>query len=233
MDLFGGVPIATDPEILARPRATRAELFDFLEQELTQARNDLPASWPSNMNGRMTKGAADAILASMYVNAEVFTGEVSTGGLQRGQAGGRTPSTPPSGSSIRVSTASRRTGYPSSRPTTTVPEPILVVKHLNQSGLGWNFMMRTLHYNQVSPSPWNGWSTLADTYLKFDQDDFREDIFLVGPQFNLDTGEPVFDTGRGLRCPMVPIGDIAQGVGDRGDPHSEVAGGREQGSAKQ
>ncbi|MEE8572512.1 MAG: RagB/SusD family nutrient uptake outer membrane protein, partial [Gemmatimonadota bacterium] len=86
MDLFGGVPIVTDTEILARPRPTRAELFDFIEQELTQARNDLPTSWPSNMNGRLTQGAADAILANMYLNAEVFTGTVSSGGLQQGQA---------------------------------------------------------------------------------------------------------------------------------------------------
>jgi hypothetical protein len=210
MDLFGGVPIATDPEVMARPRSTRAELFAFLEQELTQARNDLPASWPSNMNGRMTKGAADALLASMYINAEVFTGEVTTGGLQRGQARWQ-DAIDAADRVINSGEYSLAADWVSifTADNHLSPEPILVVKHLNQDGLGWNFMMRTLHYNQVSPSPWNGWSTLAETYLKFDQDDLREDIFLVGPQVNLDTGEPVFDR-QGAPLDYVPIGDITQ-----------------------
>ncbi len=210
MDLFGGVPIATDPEILARPRPTRAELFNFIEQELTEARNDLPTSWSASMNGRMTKGAADAILASMYLNAEVFTGTVSAGGLQRGQARWQ--------DAIEAADRVINSGvYSLAADWVSIftadnhlsPEPILVVKHLNQSGLGYNFMMRTLHYNQISPTPWNGWSTLADTYLKFDQDDLREDIFLVGPQVNLDTGEDVFDR-QGNPLVYTEIQDIFQ-----------------------
>jgi hypothetical protein len=210
MDLFGGVPIVTEPVILARPRPTRAELFNFLEQELTAARNDLPTSWPSNMNGRMTRGAADAILASMYLNAEVFTGEVSAGGLQPGQARWQ-DAIDAAERVINSGVYSLATDWVSifTADNHLSPEPILVVKHLNQSGLGWNFMMRTLHYNQISPSPWNGWSTLAETYNKFDQDDLREDIFLVGPQVNLDTGEPINERGG---APLVygDINDILQ-----------------------
>jgi hypothetical protein len=210
LDFFGGVPIATDPEILARPRPTRAELFDFIEQELTQARNDLPTSWPANMNGRLTKGAADALLASLYLNAEVFTGTVSAGGLQRGQARWQ--------DAIDAAERVINSGvYSLAADWTSIftadnfmsPEPILVVKHLNQSGLGYNFMMRTLHYNQISPTPWNGWSTLADTYAEFDEDDERREIFLVGPQVNLDTGEPVTDR-QGNPLVYTPINDITQ-----------------------
>jgi hypothetical protein len=54
--------------------------------------------------------------------------------------------------------------------------------------------MRALHYNQYdSPAPWNGFSTLADTYAAFDSADQRKQIFLVGPQVNLVTGLPAKD----------------------------------------
>ena len=53
--------------------------------------------------------------------------------------------------------------------------------------------MRALHYNQYSgpDAPWNGFSTLADTYNAFDPVDRRTQIFLAGPQVNLATGQPV------------------------------------------
>ena len=138
MDLFGGVPIVTEPVIMARPRPTRAELFNFLEQELTAARNDLPTSWASNFNGRMTRGAADAILASMYLNAEVFTGEVSAGGLQPGQARWQ-DAIDAAERVINSGVYSLATDWVSifTANNHLSPEPILVVKHLNQSGLGW------------------------------------------------------------------------------------------------
>ncbi|OLE70928.1 MAG: hypothetical protein AUG74_07005 [Bacteroidetes bacterium 13_1_20CM_4_60_6] len=74
MDMFGGVPIATDPAIEARPQASRDSVFRFVEAELKAARPDLPATWSAAMNGRITKGAVDAMLASLYLNAQVFNG---------------------------------------------------------------------------------------------------------------------------------------------------------------
>ncbi len=216
MDFYGGVPIATDPEIIARPRPTRAELFNFIEQELTEARNDLPTSWPPNMHGRMTQGAVDAILASMYLNAQVFTGTVTVGGLDPGPARWQ--------DAIDAAERVINSGVYSLAPdwksiftagNNLSPEPILVVKFLNQSGLGNVSFMRTLHYNQISPSPWNGFSTLADTYNKFDQDDVRTDVFLVGPQVNLDTGEPVNERD-GTPLSFVPITDIRQAAEGEG-----------------
>jgi hypothetical protein len=217
MDIFGGVPIATDPEILARPKATRADLFDFVEQELTQARSDLPASWPANMNGRMTQGAANAILASMYLNAEVFTGEVSAGGLQRGQARWQ-DAIDAADRVINSGVYSLAADWVSifTFDNHNSPEPILVVKLLNQAGLGNDFVMRTLHYNQLSRvSPWNGFSTLVETYNKFDEDDLRTDAFLVGPQVNLETGDTLKTRG-GAPVSYEPIGDITDAPENEG-----------------
>jgi hypothetical protein len=194
MDLFGGTPLATTSEVIARPRVTRTELFNFLEQELTEARTDLPSSWPADMNGRLTKGAADAVLASMYLNAEVFTGTVSSGGLARGTARWQDAIEAADrviNSGVYSLAADWNSNFAADNHLS--PELILVAKFLNQSGLGNTFPMRALHYNQLNPTPWNGFSTLASTFFKFDPDDMRTGVFLVGPQVNLDTGLPAED----------------------------------------
>jgi len=74
------------------------------------------------------------------------------------------------------------------------PENILVANFADQDGLGLNFVMRALHYNQFTPAPWNGFATLAQTYDAFDSlDARRQDIFLIGPQKNVLTGQPATD----------------------------------------
>jgi hypothetical protein len=206
MDLFGGVPIATDPAIEARPQATRDSVFRFVESELKAARPDLPTTWPSTMNGRVTQGAVDAILASLYLNAQVFTGTVSATGLAPGAARWQDALTQANlvinsgkyalATNTTAGCSTTGCGWRSNFTADNYksPEIIFAVKYLNQSGLGLNFLMRALHYNQYdSPAPWNGFSTLADTYAAFDPNDQRRQIFLAGPQINLVTGQPAKD----------------------------------------
>jgi len=216
MDLYGGVPIVcpetSNPscsgiEIQARPRNTRAEVFKFIEDDLTSARPDLPATWTAAMNGRITQGAVDAMLASLYLNAEVFTGTVSTTGLQKGTARWQDAVTAAdkvlnspnyqlaTDASVGCATAGCgwRSNFTASNGNSK--ENIFVIKYLNQPGLGLTFAMATLHYNQYSggETPWNGFSTIGDTYASFDAADQRRQIFLAGPQVNLVTGQPVTD----------------------------------------
>jgi hypothetical protein len=87
----------------------------------------------------------------------------------------------------------------------TSTENIMVAKHAPVTGLGLNFIMRATHYNQFTPSPWNGFAALAETYNAFDADDQRRAIFLEGPQFNLETGDPVNDRSG---APLVFTVDI-------------------------
>src|SRR5207244_10747984 len=54
-------------------------------------------------------------------------------------------------------------------------------------------IMSGLHYNQFSPTPWNGFATLAQTYNSFDAADKRRQVVLIGPQSNVLTGVPVTD----------------------------------------
>lgn len=73
LDCFGGVPILTDDNT-GRPfpeRASRIALFNFIEQDLLSALPDL-AGTP--IYGRINKDVANAILAKLYLNAEVYTG---------------------------------------------------------------------------------------------------------------------------------------------------------------
>jgi hypothetical protein len=194
MDFFGGVPLATTTELVARPRVTRDSLFRFIEAELTAARADLPNSWPAASHGRLTKGAADAILANMYLNAQVFTGTVTAAGLQPGPARWQDAVDAADrilNGGVYSLAANWRSNFRSDN--FSSPENILVVKHVPQSGLGLNFVMRALHYNQFTPSPWNGFATLAESYNQFDPADGRDSIFLVGPQVNVETGAPVND----------------------------------------
>jgi len=213
MDMFGGVPVVTDIEIKARPRATRDSVFKFIESELLAARADLPANWKGTpgVNGRMTKGAADAILASMYLNAGVWNkntgvsavayntclGVTVAGGLGACQAAiNRADSIINSGQYSLSAPGTWRSNFTADNDNS--PENILVVKFLNQPDVGLNFIMRALHYNQLSnASPWNGFATTAAVYTAFDAQDQRRQMWLEGPQTNVETGTPAFERGGG------------------------------------
>ena len=217
MDMFGGVPIVTDTEVMPRERSTRAEVFNFIESELNAARGGVPPSWASTLHGRMTQGAADAILAGMYLNAEVFTGTVTTAGLQRGGARWQ-DAVDAADRVINSGVYSLATDWRSNfaPENSSSPENILVVKHLAAGGDGVTFVMRALHYNSLAAGPWNGFSTLAETFFKFDEDDQRMEIFLEGPQVNVLTGEPINDRAGAPLVFTPEIADITQATEGEG-----------------
>jgi hypothetical protein len=77
IDLFGNIPLVTEADNLgATPPAqsTRQAIYDFIVSELTAAQADLPAANGQGTYGRATKEAASALLAHIYLNAEVYTG---------------------------------------------------------------------------------------------------------------------------------------------------------------
>ncbi len=74
VDVFGKGVLATEDtfgQTESLPEASRQELFDFVESELLEIEASLPTS---NTYGRATKGAAQILLAKLYLNAEVYTG---------------------------------------------------------------------------------------------------------------------------------------------------------------
>ena len=74
MDLFGNPALATEATVVGgppAPRATRSELFTFIESELKAIEPNMPAPH-SNEYGRADKAAVWALLARLYLNAEVY-----------------------------------------------------------------------------------------------------------------------------------------------------------------
>lgn len=76
MDLFGNVPFVTEADALGSTlpkQIKRADLFTYVETELKALEGELVDA-RKNEYGRADKGAAWALLARMYLNAEVYTG---------------------------------------------------------------------------------------------------------------------------------------------------------------
>lgn len=193
-DLFGGVPLVTTTEVGAKPRVSRDSVFKFIVSEVNAVRGNLPERRAGAQYGRLTRGAADAILASLYLNAEVFSGNVTASGLVKGQARWQDALTA-ADRVINSGVYSLATDWKGNFSPTNEgsPENIFVVAHAPVAGLGFNMPMRTLHYNHISLGPWNGFATIAETYNAFDAADRRRQMFLVGPQVSFTTGQPITD----------------------------------------
>ncbi len=78
MDLYGRPPFVTEADVvgsgtLPRQVNSRAELFDYVESELKEI-EPLLAAARTNEYGRADQAAAWALLARLYLNAEVYTG---------------------------------------------------------------------------------------------------------------------------------------------------------------
>ncbi|HWW42593.1 RagB/SusD family nutrient uptake outer membrane protein [Pedobacter sp.] len=76
MDAFGNPPFVTENDPIGKTspkQTTRAALFSYVESELKAIDGDL-ADPRSNEYGRADKGADWALLARLYLNAQIYTG---------------------------------------------------------------------------------------------------------------------------------------------------------------
>lgn len=186
LDLFGNVKLTTTPGIDV-PQSSRDEVFAFVEQELLDAIPDLPSTRAAY--GRTNQAAAYALLARLYLNAEVYTGnpmyneaiaaadEVINSGLYGLSADYASVFAPDNVDNI---------------------EHIMVIPYDESTGTGMNLAQMTLHYPSqltfnLQEQPWNGYSTLEEFYNSYAAEDVRREAnFIVGPQFDQD-GNPVLD----------------------------------------
>jgi hypothetical protein len=72
--LYGNVPMLLEPSTAgALPQqATQAQVFAQIATDLTEAAASLPATYPSSELGRATKGAANALLAKVYMQQKMW-----------------------------------------------------------------------------------------------------------------------------------------------------------------
>ena len=217
-DMFGGVPIVTSTELKQVARSKRTDVFSFIETELLASVPNLPDKWPTQYYGRVTKGVANAILASLYLNAGVFDkdcGPAACSGVVSATAYNTCKGVSVSGgkdacqAAIDAANAVINSGGGStyqlssnwasnfSLSNKSSQENIFVVVHTNSTqAIGGDWPMRTLHYNQLNTgdgSPWNGFATTAEYYAKFPAGDDRTKMWLVGQGYSFENGQPVND----------------------------------------
>lgn len=177
LDMFGNVPLVTvaqtDPKSPPK-QATRAEVFKFVEDELKAA---IPALLAKPPYGRFGKTVANAILAKMYLNAEVWTGTARWADAIAA-----------SDAVINSGNHDLEANYFDNFKLNNEgsKEIILAAAFSSTRDLGFpnnNFYMRTLHYNQIPASPWNGFTTIAEVYDSFDARDSRRSVMWQGQQY--------------------------------------------------
>jgi starch-binding outer membrane protein, SusD/RagB family len=164
MDCFGKVPFRnpTDGPDVIPSVMSRQEAYDFIVQDLTDAIADLPASNPTASNKtRAVKATARFFLAKVKLNAKVYKGAYGANDLQ---------------DVIDLVNAIEAEGYALvggnyfdlfKGPTFTNTDVIW-----NVSADVGTKMWSALHYNQAHTGNggggWNGFTTLAEFYDKFE-----------------------------------------------------------------
>jgi starch-binding outer membrane protein, SusD/RagB family len=173
LDTFGNVPLLSKFEKYPN-QLSRKQLFEYCEKELKESLPALPKVAPV---GKVTSGVALSILNKLYLNAEIYTGTarwedcIST-----------------ANEIINSNVYQLENNYYDNfkLENSDCKEAIFTIQFSRKIDLGWpnmNFYMRSLHYNQMSASPWNGFCTIAEVYDTFDSTDTRRDALWEGPQF--------------------------------------------------
>jgi hypothetical protein len=237
MDRFGNVPYVTsfnvDPSTVTN--LPRPQVFDSIVSELKADVELLPANVDATTYGRFTKWAAHALLAKLYLNAQVYTGipgaAVAQGTAMWTQAMSECDSVILSGNYTLL------TDYfdvfsPTNSSILTGGESIFVVPFDKVNIGGNNMEMATLHYQNnlnfpISGSPWNGYCSTADYYSKFDTNsvyttkgttvyrtflDQRTGQYLIGQQYAIDFTYPPSTNVVYSADPSLIINDLQFGI---------------------
>lgn len=198
LDIFGNAPILDTfdvPEGFMPSTVSRTELYNWVENELTTNVPNLPAENSGATYGRVNLYAGQAMLASLYLNAEVYTGSaqwdkciaacdeiINAGAFSLEGNYFANFAVENSGSS----------------------ENMWVIPYDGVNAGGFNLVQMTLHYESQKTfntvdQPWNGYCVLADLYNSYESDDIRltggsraYGVMLHGPQYS-SSGELLMD----------------------------------------
>jgi len=195
LDNFGNVPIVTDFTAEDLPtQSTRQDVFDFVVSELQAVIPNLSTEAGVAMYGRINQYVAKAILARVFLNAEVYTGtprwndvlpltqDIINSGKYSLDDDYRTPFSVAAGA---------LDGAASNEVMWAVPYDEIY----HRSSM---FHMKTLKPElrwvfNMNAQPWGGSAGQPPFIWTYDEDDTRlEDSWLMGPQFTPD-GEFGYD----------------------------------------
>ncbi|MFN4147808.1 MAG: RagB/SusD family nutrient uptake outer membrane protein, partial [Runella sp.] len=204
----GQVPRRTvDQGVKDLPKVmTRSEAFDFIVKDLEEALPNLPRIGPNPINARASKAMANTLLARLHLNKAVYKAAKPEGPYTFDKAD--------MDKVVAYCDAVKADGYDLDpdffNPFTANDSKDKIFTDLQ--GSPRNRWMMTMHYDQggfpaEQSGPWNGFTTLAEFYDKFEANDarrFREvgfqkgfgglhKGFLIGQQFREDK-TPIVDS---------------------------------------
>jgi len=183
--------------------ATRAEAFDIIVADLEAAVSDLEILGPGQ-NVTASKAAANALLARLYLNKAVYTATNAEGPYNFDNADMQ--KVVDYCDAVAADGYSLDADYFNVFSTNSTNEIIFT----SLEGSPQNRWYMTLNYDQ-NPSGWNGFTTLADFYDSFEEEDQRKGKpalvdgsefsgiahgFLLGDQFD-DNGDPLENNRQG------------------------------------
>ena len=204
MDYFGGVPIVTaaklNPQNLPA-RNTRAEVFDFIEKEFKDAITNLPSA-TTQPYPRIGKESVQAMLAKLYLNAEVWSGTprwadcvaqcdavISSGAytLPSGygdiwKAFGEDNNTSANNKEIIFALSKDQNGAQLFTGLMSFPDGARVNGAVNADGTVIGF--KGGPNSTVNNGGWDGPSTTLDHYNIYDPSDFRRQLIMNGKYYD-------------------------------------------------
>jgi len=176
MSVFGNIPIVTDTTTSSTPpTAARADVYKFIVSDLNASLPNLSSEVDANTYGQVTKYFAHALLARLYLNAQVFTG-VPGPGYTAGTANWQGAIN--ESDSVLAGPYSLMSDYfdnfmPSNGPGSTENIYAYPCDHTNNKSNDWENAI--LHYQsnkafgmQTGGNLWNGFCSQADFYDTFD-----------------------------------------------------------------
>ncbi len=203
LDTFGNVPIIEDfttvdgnPPNNTDFQTGRNELFAFIEQEILD-NIDLLSTNVAGSYGRLNKFAGHFLLAKLYLNAEVYTGNARWEDAQD-----QLDIIIDSGEFSLESNYFNNFAVNNSNSS----ETIFAIPYDEVFNPGFNMHQMTLHYSQqdqfnFQDQPWNGYATLAEFYNSFEEDDIRRNGLMAGLQ-TTPSGEVLTDPGTAGNPPL-------------------------------
>ncbi len=196
LDLFGNVPLVDRydvPDDYAPTNAKRSEIYDFVEKSLVDVIPYLNGAVGMETYGRFHKWAAYAVLAKLYLNAEVFAGKTKYDECIAA-----------CDSIINSGNYSLEKDYYSNFLIANEgsKENIFVIPYDATTAVDWgasfNIDLWTLHGQNyltydLENQPWNGVCGVPSWYHTYDEADIRRNMWLTGQQYS-STGDSLFCT---------------------------------------
>ena len=180
IDAYGNVPVITETDDdPTPPTVQRANVYSFIESSVL---DNIDALSTGTQKTNINRWVAHAILAKLYLNAEVYTGTAQWAAAET-----------QIDAIINSGNYSLEGNFFANFVTENAgsSENIFTLPYDENNAGGFNLGQMTGHYLtqntfNLQEQPWNGYASLEDFYNSFENNDSRKLGFLVGPQFASD-----------------------------------------------